>query len=223
MLSFLQDENIEENKASESPDAPASSDAPAVEQPKQQEEYLTVSARSENVRKGTYVLFVLFGIGLLGLWFMVKKSTPQSASAAIGISSEKDRLDSAMSRLDGDGAGMFGQTKEIVGRFYESSTIRQVEVNKLKKNPFKTEKLSYCLKQIRQSEELESLSAANMQRTSSFELLSICESLKGRSCMIGDEVLYEGDSIKDFKVEQIGDDFVKLQSADGEIVLEIQK
>ena len=214
MLSFLQDENFEEDKASECPEGSS------AEQPKQQEEYLTVSARSENVRKGTYILFVLFGIGLLGLWFMVRKSTPQAAVAMSGISSEENQLDFALSRLGGEDAGMFGQTKEIVERFYESSAVRQVEVNKLKKNPFKAEKLSQCLKQIRQSEDI---SASNMQLTSSFEHLSICQSQKGRSCMIGDEVLYEGDSIKDFKVEQIRDDFVKLQSADGEIILELQK
>ena len=30
--------------------------------------------------------------------------------------------------------------------------------------------------------------------------------------MIGDKILYEGDSIKGFKVRQIGDNFVKLES-----------
>jgi hypothetical protein len=29
--------------------------------------------------------------------------------------------------------------------------------------------------------------------------------------MIGDKILYEGDSIRDFKVRRIGDSFVKLE------------
>ena len=32
-----------------------------------------------------------------------------------------------------------------------------------------------------------------------------------KCCMIDDKILYEGDSIKGFKVRQIGDNFVKLE------------
>ena len=44
------------------------------------------------------------------------------------------------------------------------------------------------------------------------KLLSIMqsESDQGACCMITDKILYEGDYIRDFKVRQIGDGFVKL-------------
>lgn len=51
------------------------------------------------------------------------------------------------------------------------------------------------------------------------QLLSIMQSDQGDCCMIGDKILYEGDSIEGFKVSQIGDSFVKLETSDGEIVL----
>jgi len=41
--------------------------------------------------------------------------------------------------------------------------------------------------------------------------------------MIDDKILYEGDSIKSFKVSQIGDSFVKLESEGTEILLKLSE
>jgi len=41
--------------------------------------------------------------------------------------------------------------------------------------------------------------------------------------MIDDRILHEGDSIRGFKVCQIGDGFVKLKSGDVEIVLKLSE
>ena len=49
------------------------------------------------------------------------------------------------------------------------------------------------------------------------KLLSIMQSKRSKQqnqqycCMIDNEILYEGDMIEDFKILQIGNDFVKLQ------------
>jgi hypothetical protein len=48
------------------------------------------------------------------------------------------------------------------------------------------------------------------QEAKEMQLLSIMQSDRGRCCMVGDKILYEGEYIKDFKVRQIGDSFVKL-------------
>lgn len=47
--------------------------APAQSEGEQEQGYLTVSTQSKNIRKGTMLLTVLFGIGLLCIWLMVKK------------------------------------------------------------------------------------------------------------------------------------------------------
>ena len=34
---------------------------------------------------------------------------------------------------------------------------------------------------------------------------------RGNCCMVGSDILYEGDSVEGFKVREIGDTFVKLE------------
>jgi hypothetical protein len=53
------------------------------------------------------------------------------------------------------------------------------------------------------------------------QLSSIMQSEFNSCCVINDRILHEGESIKDFKVSQIGDSFVKLESGDVEIVLKL--
>ena len=55
------------------------------------------------------------------------------------------------------------------------------------------------------------------------QLLSIMQSDQGNCCMINDRILYEGDSIRGFKVCRIGDSFVKLKYEDVEIVLKLSE
>ncbi len=59
------------------------------------------------------------------------------------------------------------------------------------------------------------------QQTESMQLLSIIQSDEGNCCMIDDSILYEGDSIRSFKVSQISDSFVKLVSEGVETILKL--
>ena len=61
------------------------------------------------------------------------------------------------------------------------------------------------------------------QGTTVFQLFAICQTEQGNFCMINDKILYEGDSIKEYKVSQISDDFVKLELEGVEIVLPLSK
>jgi hypothetical protein len=49
------------------------------------------------------------------------------------------------------------------------------------------------------------------------------QSNQGNCCMIDDRILYEGDSIEGFKVLQIGDSFVKLESDGVQITLKLSE
>lgn len=49
------------------------------------------------------------------------------------------------------------------------------------------------------------------QKVESLELFSIMQSDRGQCCMIGSSILFEGDSIKGFKVREISNDSVKLE------------
>ena len=203
MLSFLREQGHEDSSAAKGPIAAGRTPAEAVED-SQEQEYLTVAAQDKNVRKTTCLLAVLFGIGLLCLWFMIKKSAPQTATAEI-VGTEEVQIEMAIARLTGVGSEMFRGLEKIVKKFYEFSDVQQVEVNELVKNPFAIEMLFSNSKGVADTEGFDIAPAAE-----DMELLTICRSEQGICCMIDDRMLYEGDSIGGFKVRQISDSFVKL-------------
>ena len=213
MLSFLREHNgdipIESGPGlAEGADTPVSANAQA-------QEYLTTAAHRKNVRRTTSAFAVLFGIGLLCLWFMIRNSTPQTASAS---SNDKDetQIEIAIARLTGASSEMFSRMDQIVNKFYESSNVLQVKVNELVKNPFE---LELFLSSLRGKVDLQGDDANTevfrqqqiRQKAKEMQLLSIIQSDRGNCCMVGDKILYEGDYIREFMVRQIGDNFVKLE------------
>ncbi|UCC23337.1 MAG: hypothetical protein JSW23_04600 [Planctomycetota bacterium] len=185
-------------------------------------QYLTVAGRGKVVRKLTYLLVALFISGLVCLFIMIKKTTPNVAAASGGNDTQ---IELAISRLTGVSSEMFSRMDEIVRKFYEFSDVQQVKVNELVKNPFKHEIYFGDLRTgpNRLQSGFGRDAEAIRQLTGSMQLLSIIESDLGNCCMIDDSVLYEGDSIRGFKVREIGDKSVKLQSEESEIVLKLSE
>lgn len=214
MLSFLREQGNAELPA-QKPDATGRAPGDGTEKP-QQQEYLTVAAHGRRTRKSTTLLAVLFIIGLLCLWFMIKKSMPQSASAAVG--KEETQVETAIARLTGVKSEMFKGMDEIVRKFYEFSDVLQVKVDELVKNPFQLELSLVDLRTKTDAEEkvsevdVEGLRRQLIrQKAKELKLLSIMQSEQGNCCMIGSKILYEGDSIKGFHVRRIGNNFAKLE------------
>jgi len=216
MLSFLREQGNGNLPAQKPGTAVESAPGDGTEKPKEQE-YLTVAAPGKRTRKSTILLAVLFIIGLLCLGYMIKKSTPQAASAA-SDDTEETQLEVAIARLTGVKSEMFSSMDEIVRKFYEFSDVVQVKVGELVKNPFKLELLSANVKEESRIEikvpEIDTEMAQQQQirqKAKEMRLLSIMQSDRGNCCMVGDKILYEGDYIRDFMVRQIGDNFVKLE------------
>lgn len=209
MLSFLRDESVADSSAQK-----ANAAGTGAEEAKEQE-YLTVKTPKKQVLKSTIVLVVLFGIGVLSVWFMIKKSTPQTASAE-STGKEETQIEKAIARLTGVRAEMFNRMDEIVNKFYEFSDVKQIKVNELAKNPFKHDIFLSEVEEKSDIEESESDISAEMmiqqlqQQTRNMQLLSIMKTDQGNCCMIDDKILYEGDSIRGFEVYRIGTNFVKL-------------
>jgi len=228
MLSFLRDQSLEDLPAQKKIDATAGKAPGDGTEKSQESEYLTVASHGKQVRKSTTLLAVLFIIGLLCLWFMIKKSTPKAASAAAG-KTEDTLIETAIARLTGVKSAMFNRMDEIVGKFYEFSDVPQVKVNELAKNPFELETFSTNLEEKPGVEGKGNEIDANKlwqqmrRRSQGMQLWSIMQSNQGNRCMINDKILLEGDSIKGFKVRQIGDIFVKLESNGVEIVLKLSE
>jgi preprotein translocase subunit SecG len=207
MLSFMKDQGLEELQ-------PQNGENGADEQ--QDQQYLTVAVKEKNVRKSTWTLAILFVVGMAGLLMMIKKSTPQSTQAG-DIDVAEAQIETAIERLTGIRSEVFGRMDEVVTKFHEFSNVEQIQVDELLKNPFyydmfkgqktKAEKV----KPVDPEKEARALRAKILRKEAGdLQLLSIMESPKGNCCMINDAILYEGDTIKGFKVGEIGDGFVKL-------------
>ena len=216
MLSFLREQSNGDLPAKKSHADGETTPGDGVEKT-QEQQYLTVAAHGKRTRKSTILLAILFIAGLLCLGYMIKKSTPKAASGASG-STEDTQLETAISRLTGVKSEMSNSMGTIVKKFYEFSDVLQVKVGELAKNPFKLELLTANMKEEPRVEitvpeiDTEMVKQRQIrQEAKEMQLLSIMQSDRGKCCMIGDKILYEGEHIKDFKVRQIGDSFVKLE------------
>jgi len=203
MLSFLKEQSTEDTSEQRTSGGGG--------EETQKQDYLTVASKSKSVRKSTILLAVFFGIGLLCLWFMIKKSTPETAAAG-SANSEQTQIETAIARLTGVSSEMFSRMDEIVKKFYEFSDVQQVKVTELVKNPFEYEMFLANLKDESGAEEKDLINAEMLrQQVKKMQLLSIMQTEQGNCCMINDKILYEGDSISNFRVRQIGNNYVKLQ------------
>jgi len=118
---------------------------------------------------------------------------------------------------------MTGQMDEVVKKFYQFSDVQQVNADELVKDPFGPE-IRDSMPDVGYSTRIE-----NRESRHEMQLLGIIRTQKGYCCMIDDSILYEGDSIGGFKVRQISDSFVRLESGDGardsghELVLKVSE
>lgn len=224
MLSFLREQETRDSQV-QGTDKPAKA-GPSPEL--QQQEYITVSAQNNNVRKSTMLLAVLFVMGLLCLWFMIKKSAPQTASAS-ATGTEETQIERAIAQLTGIKSEMFSRMDEIVKKFYEFSNVLQVQVNELVKNPFELELFLAKLKGKTIAQENFNIDTEMLrkqqlkQQAKNLQLGSIMQSEQGNCCMINDKILYKGDSINGLQVTQIDNNSVKLESQGVEIVLKLSE
>jgi len=230
MLSFLREQGYEDSmdsKESKTPKDGTKQQGNAPADKNQQQQYLTVAAQGKNVRKMTMMLVVFFGVGLLGLLFMIKKSAPKTAAAS-EQSVEESQIEKAIERLTGVGSEMFKRMDQIVGKFYEFSDVKQVGVDELAKNPFEHQIFLAEVGETSDSKD-DQMKAELIRRqrlkqgTKDMQLLTICQTDQGNCCMIDDKILYEGDMIKGYKVGQISDNSVKLELEGVEIVLKLSE
>jgi hypothetical protein len=213
MLSFLREQDPEDSLGPKTPDTADKGAAESTPQA-QEQEYLTVAAKAKQVRKTTILLVVLFGIGLLSLWLMMKKSAPEKAAAS--VSKEEEQIEKALPWIIGAKSEMFNRTDEIVTKFDEFSDVQQVQADELAKNPFEPEMFVDNVPETSDTTE-------GLRPRPPSQLLSIMQSDRGYCCMIEDKILYEGDSIRGYKVCQISDNFVKLELEDERIVLTLSQ
>jgi hypothetical protein len=178
------------------------------EAPKQNQDYLMVSPCDNKIKRGTIVLTILFSIGLLFVFVMIKKSSP---SSAVGKpTNEELKIEAAITQLTGLKMGSGSQIDHVVRRFNQFSDVKKLQIEKLHKNPFVHEKYFESQKLTTNADDSElSMQAECMQ------LVSIMYSDEGNCCMINDKILYEGDRIGSFEVCKISEYSVELCASNG--------
>ena len=197
MLSYLKDGN----------QLPASSDMPDGDQAAScSEDYLTVSGQSQKVRRSTMILAVLFAVGALGIWLMVKKTTPAAANAE--TSENQVQLETTLAQLD----SMQTEIDSVAGRFFHFNNVDQVGVEELKKNPFIRGEMDYISSSSGTGTQQHEQARQEAQVIAmGLELWSITATPKGMCCMIDDKVLYQGNAYRNMTVKSITEETVTLE------------
>lgn len=118
MLSFMREQGAGNPSANQTKNggqhpAKASEDAGSLE-------YLTVATTSKTLRKSTILVAVLVSVGLVCLWFMIRKSQPQVAQAK-QADEEQTKMEVAIGRLTGVSSEMISKMDQILKKFYEFS------------------------------------------------------------------------------------------------------
>ena len=188
--------------------------------------YIHVRDRGKNVHRTTCLFGLLFFIGLLLLWFMIKKSVPSSTQAA-AVAAEQVQIETAMAKLSGVSAEMNTGIEQIVNKFYEISDFEQIKVDELIKDPFRLE--SFGRGSSRKGSDEFGLNLGLIiqqqlaEQVEKMVLITVMESGGVKCCMIDDELLYEGDRIKDFVVSRISVSEVVLRAEGFESILKMKE
>jgi len=227
MLSFIKDnEGDEAKKVADQSDNGVVDKEQLSGQEEQQQDYLMPAEYGKSVKQGTIILAVLFSLGAVCLWFMIKKTAPLPASAS--VSTEEMQIENAIAQLTGIHSQGYDQTDKVINKFYQFSDVKQIAADELKKNPFEHRLGLVDSEQLtpQDSPDLDvnmgRLDGNKIRRKAKeLQLWSIMKSEHDNSCMIDDRILYEGDTIKGFKVVGIGSNFVKLMSDGVSIVLKM--
>ena len=206
---FMNDENTEDNAVGNN-EAASDNNASQGSLQNLEQDYLVPAEHGRNLKRSTITLAILFSVGVLCLWFMIKQTGPKQAAA----STEEAQIEKAIAQLTGIKTEMNSRMDEVVDKFYQFSNVEQVEVDELKRNPFVYDFTpeveddgvdKYIVNREILKQEMQTKSGR-------MRLWSIMESPQGSCCMIDDELFYEGDKIQDLTITRIEDSFVELSS-----------
>lgn len=206
MLSFIKDQQQD------------NSGSPEMQQTDQRD-FLAPANNNKTVKQTTIMLMVLFTIGALCLWFMIKKTTPAQADAA--TNTEELQIEMAIAQLTGIKTEMNDSMGQIVEKFHQLSEVEQIAVSELKKNPFKRDTGLDSLQDAAKADSSRKLILRKQteEKAKQLKLWSIMASDKGGCCMINNSILYVGDTVDGFTVTAVKKQEVELESNGIQLIL----
>ena len=216
MMSFMKNGDIENSKVDQQTpqvDSTSSDTNQSVSQP----DYLKPAEYGKSMSKSTIFVTVLFAIGALGLWVMIKKVGPSAASAAPVPGEAK--IDTAIAEFSGVKKQMYGKVDDIIGKLSHLSSDEEGKDKDLKKNPFTHSVSLGDFDNILGGNHVD----INPDSVKDVKLWSIMHAEKDSCCIINNKILYVGDSIKDFEITKISPRSVELVSSSGRLVLKMSR
>jgi len=207
MLPFIQDDQTPDRGSAAESRPAATSPANADEQISSDSDYLLPAEHGKNARQSTIILVVLFVLGGLVVWFMVKKVGPKAIFAA-GPSPAEERLEQYVDLVSGMEAEFNTAVDDLMGRFDQFSNIEQVGVAELTKNPFRSDLA--VLPEVQPDTSRAKAREEAKRRAERLQLWSIMASPQGSCCMINEKIVHVGDVIDGFTVVGIEERFVDL-------------
>jgi preprotein translocase subunit SecG len=208
MLSFLQDNNRDDLVDTAGPEGTGTE--ANEDQNGDGQEYLAPAEHGKNAKRTTIILVILFSVGSLCIWFMIKKAAPRFAAAA--VSTEEAQIENAIAQLTGIKTQMNSRIDQMLGQFYQFADVDQVGVGQLKKNPFRHELYVSDFESLLDKE-------PDISTGTDLQLWGILQTEQGNCCMINEKILYEGDRVSGLKVVRIGGKHVELVTASGSPVI----
>jgi len=188
--------------------------------------FVTTTSREKSIKNGTIIFAVVFCASLVCLWFMIKKTTPQAAVAKTA-SDDSMQIENAIAKVTGTKAEFFKGIDNVLSKFHEFSSVLQIKVDELQKNPFEHQKYSAASLSDEQNAAESAIEREQAEKfalekdAGGMQLLSIMSSSNGYCCMINDKMLKKGDTIDGWQVVSISAKSVELSAQGMQKVLKI--
>lgn len=170
------------------------------------------------------LLLVLVGGGVT--YYMYKRQGPATAAAATPEAAKaKKTINSFLSQPDGIKAmkEMLKNTEKIVEKFNDYPSTKQVPLNDLQTNPFRSTKVAQKAPTANPNADAEAakrkLEAEHEAATKAFQALNLQMVIAHKACMINGTSYREGQQVDQFTVESIERDRVQLKSGPFEFTL----
>ena len=213
MLDFIREQENADSKAQKNKNQTKQKETKAEDNKDSKEQFLTVDTQKKNLQKSTILLIVVVIIGMIGLFWMIKKGTPNTAAASTA-DPEQAQIDVLIAKLGGVRSEMSSKMDTILKKFYEFTNTKQIPADKLEKNPFRMSSYLAGISEAAQ-QDLESLIGVNgVYNLQLFSIIKSDSEDEKSCCVINDRILYTGDTISGLELVEIGENFVKL-SAEG--------
>jgi hypothetical protein len=191
-------------------------------------EFVATEEKKPVITQGMLYLLALVAVGGGGTWFMYKRQSPATASAAsVEAAQAQQTIDNFLStgpqgmKLMKE---MLHNTESIVREFLEYPSVPQIPLSDLHSNPFRFSqaepgKVDEDAAKKKKEEER----ALVLKASQALNLQSVMVNGTRSSCMINNKMVSEGQQIDQFVIEKISREGVIVKSGVYRFELRMQK